>query len=170
MLTTTGGNATATIRGSGGDGAAGRGDSRVRRSSGNHYNFRKGAVVGELEVIAAVVVQRLRNSGVLSGRTVPSRSTCSTETKFTRCVDSAITCKRQIHISISRACTAHWRHVLGAPRVIGVLVVYLHIAGAPLALILRIEVEREVRLGGHVHLQGDGLARTSFLGRDADGA
>lgn len=44
------------------------------------------------------------------------------------------------------------------------LVMHLDIIRGPVVLCL--EVEREVLLGGHVHLQGDGIIRTSFFGRD----
>ena len=161
MLATAGNGSTATVCGGGGNGTAGRGGGRVRRARGNHYNFGEFVSVGELEVVTI-----LRN--ISPACTIPTVSIDVLESELAGRVNRFATRQRNVRICITVAGAIHLRHVDTRPNiVVRGLVMHLDIIRWPVVLCL--EVEREVLLGGHVHLQSERLAGVSFLGRDGNG-
>ena len=163
MLTTTGGNATATIRGSRGDSTARRSLVRIRRSGGNHHNIGKFTTVGELEVVAF-----LWNAVRRPASPIPTVSIDVLESELAGRVNRIATRQRNVRICITVAGAIHLRHVDIRPNsVVRGPVMHLDIIRWPVVLCL--EVEREVLLGGHGHPQGERLV-VSLRGRDGNGA
>ncbi len=162
MLSTAGGSATAPISRGGCDCATRRDGDRVRRSSGNHHNFREFVSVGELKVIVSFGYIRI-------ARTIPIVSIDVLESELAGRVNRIATRQRNVRICITVARAIHLRHADVRPNsVVRGLVMHLDIIRGPVVLCL--EVEREVLLGGHAHLQSECLSPLSFLGRDDDGA
>lgn len=161
MLATAGSNTTATVRSGRGDGTARRSRGRIRRASGNHHNIRKLTTAGELEVTISLGHIRL-------AWTVPTVSIDVLESELAGRVNRIATRQRNLRICIAVAGAIHLRHVDVRPNsVVRGLVMHLDIIRGPVSL--RLEVEREVLLGNHVHIQSERLAGVSFLGRDGNG-
>lgn len=100
--------------------------------------------------------------------TVPTVSIDVLESELAGRVNRIATRQRNASHMHSVAGATHLRHVDVRPNsVVRGLVMHLDIIRGPVSL--RLEVEREVLLGNHVHIQSERLAGVSFLGRDGNG-